>query len=196
MQAEALYTLSQLFIELNTSRISRRSVHLQIYTYSDIIGQAVRKSLGPFKLFARQLEERMVIVQGFLHSDDSGTMTMTLKRDGEKDFLQLDAQPNPESRRTVKKVLRELLGQTRRLGGIVVPPMLQFAEPGRSFHCGGSLPMRARPGTFESDRLGRPHGWTRVHVVDASVLPSIPATTITFSVMANAHRIGWETAAM
>jgi choline dehydrogenase-like flavoprotein len=196
VQAEALYTLSQLFIELNTPRISRRSVHLQIYTYSEIIGQAVRKSLGPLKLFARQLEERMVIVQGFLHSDDSGTMTMTLKRDGEKDFLQLDARPNPESRRTVKKVLRELLGQTRRLGGIIVPPMLQFAEPGRSFHCGGSLPMRASPGTFESDRLGRPHGWTRVHVVDASVLPSIPATTITFTVMANAHRIGWETAAM
>ena len=196
VQAEALYTLSQLFIELNISRISRRSVHLQIYTYSDIIGQAVRKSLGPLKLFARHLEERMVIVQGFLHSDDSGTMTMTLKRAGEKDFLQLDAQPNPEARRTVKKVLRELLGQTRRLGGIVVPPMLQLAEPGRSFHCGGSLPMRALPGTFESDRLGRPHGWTRVHAVDASVLPSIPATTITFSVMANAHRIGWETAAM
>jgi choline dehydrogenase-like flavoprotein len=26
--------------------------------------------------------------------------------------------------------------------------------------------------------------------VDASVLPDVPATTITFSVMANAHRIG------
>jgi choline dehydrogenase-like flavoprotein len=194
VQTEALHTLSQLFIELTRPDISRRSIHLQIYTYSDIIGQAVRKSLGPLKMFARQLEERMVIVQGFLHSDDSGTMTMTLKRDGEKDFLQLDAQPNPESRRIVKKVLRELLGQARRLGGIIVPPMLQFAEPGRSFHCGGSLPMRTSPGKFESDPLGRPHGWLRVHAVDASVLPGVPATTITFSVMANAHRIGWETA--
>ena len=196
VQTEALHTLSQLFIELNRPAISRRSVHLQIYTYSDIIGQAVRKSLGPLKMFAHQLEERMVIVQGFLHSDDSGTMAMTLKRDGEKDFLQLEAQPSPESRRIVKKVLRELLGQTHRLGGVIIPPMLQFAEPGRSFHCGGSLPMRASPGTFESDLLGRPHGWSRVHAVDASVLPDVPATTITFSVMANAHRIGWETAEM
>jgi hypothetical protein len=32
--------------------------------------------------------------------------------------------------------------------------------------------------------------------VDATVLPSVPATTITFSVMANAHRIGWESAAL
>ncbi|MEJ0088398.1 MAG: GMC oxidoreductase [Limisphaerales bacterium] len=196
VQAEALYTLSQLFIELNQPHISRRGVHLQLYSYSDIIGQALRKSLGPLKFLAGALEERMVIVQGFLHSDDSGTMAMTLKRDGQKDFLQLDAQPNPEARATVKKVLRELLSQTRRLGGVVVPPMLKLAEPGRSFHCGGSLPMRSSPKRFETDFLGRPHGWSRVHVVDASVLPSIPATTITFSVMANAHRIGWEAAAL
>jgi hypothetical protein len=186
--------LSQLFIELNRPEISRHGVHLQLYTYSDIIGQAVRKSLGPLKGFAPLIEERLVIVQGYLHSDESPAITMTLKRDGEKDFLQLAAQPNPATRRTVKKVLRELLSQTRRLGGIVVPPMLQLAEPGRGFHCGGSLPMRASPGKFESDPLGRPHGWLRVHAVDASVLPGIPATTITFSVMANAHRIGWETA--
>lgn len=194
VQAEALFTLSQLFIELNNPRISRHSVHLQLYTYSDIIAQAVRKSLGPLKMFARPLEERMVIVQGYLHSYESPTIAMTLKRDGQKDFLQLDAQPNPETRRTVQKVLRELLSQTRRLGGVIVPPMLQLAEPGRGFHCGGSLPMRAVPGQFESDNLGRPQGWARVHAVDASVLPSVPATTITFSVMANAHRIGWETA--
>jgi choline dehydrogenase-like flavoprotein len=136
----------------------------------------------------------MVVVQGYLHSDESSTIEMQLKRDGEKDFLQVDAQPNPETPRTVKKVLRELLSQARRLGGIVVPPMLQLAEPGRGYHSGGSLPMRQNPAGFESDCLGRPHGWSRVHAVDASVLPSIPATTITFSVMANAHRIGWETA--
>jgi choline dehydrogenase-like flavoprotein len=56
--------------------------------------------------------------------------------------------------------------------------------------------MRAQPGEFESDRLGRPHGWSRVHAVDASVFPSVPATTITLPVMANAHRIGWEAAAL
>ena len=196
VQTEALYTLSQLFIELDRREISRRSVHLQLYTYSNLVGQAVRKSLGPLKMFARQLEERLVIVQGFLHSEDSGTMSMTLKRDGEKDFLQLDAQPNSGAGRIVKKVMRELLAQTRRLGGIVLPPLLQLAEPGRSFHCGGSLPMRAQPGQFESDPLCRPQGWSRVHAVDASVLPDVPATTITFSVMANAHRIGWETAAL
>jgi choline dehydrogenase-like flavoprotein len=202
VQTEPLYTLSQLFIELCNPQISRHTVHLQLYTYSEMIGQAVRKTFGPLAKplagLARQLEERLLIVQGFLHSDESPTMGMTLEHTGVngRDCLHVTAQPNPGGRRTVKRVLHEMLRQTRRLGGVALSPMLQMAEPGRSFHSGGSFPMRQQPKPFESDCLGRPHGWTRVHAVDATVLPSIPATTITLSVMANAHRIGWEAAAL
>ena len=196
VQAEMLYTLSQLFIELNNPRISRRTVHLQIYTYNDITAQAVRKSLGPLKIFARPIEERILIVQGYLHSDDSPEIEMTLKRDGEKDVLQLAARPNSKTRRTVRCVLSEFMRNALRLGAAPVPPMLQMALPGQGFHSGGTFPMRAQPGEFESDCLGRPHGWSRVHAVDATVFPSVPATTITLPVMANAHRIGWETAAL
>lgn len=194
VHTEALHTLSQLFIELNNPKISRRSVHLQIYTYSDLIGNVIRQTLGSLKVFGRYFDERMLIVQGYLHSDESSHMTMTLKQTTENDILELAEHPHPDTKSTVKRVVFELLSQARRLGGLVLPPMLKIAEPGRSFHCGGSLPMRASPGKFETDTLGRPFGWDRLHVVDASVLPSIPATTITFSVMANAHRIGWSTA--
>jgi len=196
VRAEALYALSQLFIEINRPDISRHSVHLQVYSYCDIIGAGVRNSLGPLKMLARPVEDRLLVVQGYLHSDESPTMVMELKRDGDKDCLHMNARENPRARRVTKKILRELLRQSHRLGGVAVPPMLQMGTPGRGFHCGGSLPMRAQPGIFESDTLGRPHGWSRVHAVDASILPSIPATTITFSVMANAHRIGWETAGL
>nr|WP_256368734.1 MULTISPECIES: GMC oxidoreductase [unclassified Ruegeria] len=83
------------------------------------------------------------------------------------------------------------LAQVLKLAGLVP---LKFArrpgDVGSSFHVGGSVPMAKTPGTGQSDILGRPEGLSRVHLVDASSLPSIPATTITFSVMANAHRIG------
>jgi len=194
VDSEALYTLSQAFLELRHPQISRRSVHLQVYTYSDTIASAVRRSLGPLKLFARHILERLLIVQGYLHSDESAAIQMTLKRDGQKDILQMEPVLNPETTGCVRRVLRELQGQFRALAGLAVPPMLQIARPGRGFHCGGSLPMRAQPGDFETDCLGRPRGWSRIHVVDASALPAVPATTITFSVMANAHRIGASTA--
>ena len=195
LPAEALHTLSQVFLELNDPAVSPHTIHLQVYSYSDIIHQAVRQTLGPLKALAPLLVERMLVFQGYLHSDESATITMTLQRkaNGAGDVLQLQAKAHPETRPRIQKLLRALLRQSHRLGGLVLPPMLQVPQPGRGFHSGGSLPMRTAPGKFESDILGRPQGWSRVHVVDASVLPSIPATTITFSVMANAHRIGWET---
>ena len=79
-----------------------------------------------------------------------------------------------------------------KLGGLPVVPAMQFAEPGRSYHSGGTFPMRRSPGRLETDVLGQFPGLPGVHFVDASVFPSIPATTITLTVMANAHRIATE----
>jgi hypothetical protein len=42
---------------------------------------------------------------------------------------------------------------------------------------------------LDSDCLGRPFGWRRIHAIDASVVPSIPGTTLAFPVIANAVRI-------
>ena len=42
---------------------------------------------------------------------------------------------------------------------------------------------------WETDLLGRPGGWSRVHVVDSSVFPSLPGTTVALLAMANAVRI-------
>jgi choline dehydrogenase-like flavoprotein len=63
------------------------------------------------------------------------------------------------------------------------------APAGRGFHSGGSFPMREQPQELESDLLGRPYGLERVHLIDSSTFPTIPSTTITLTVMANAHRI-------
>lgn len=193
-QAEARYTLSQAFIEMSRPDVSRHTVHLQIYTQSEYIGATVRQKLGPLRCLAPHIEDRLLIVQGFMHSNDSQSIEMKLQRHGAGDRLFLSAVPNPRARRVVNNVIREMLKQARAMGGVVLKPMLQFEQPGRGYHSGGSLPMRRQPGEFETDCLGRPHGWSQVHVVDASALPSIPGTTITFSIMANAHRIGWESA--
>jgi choline dehydrogenase-like flavoprotein len=72
-------------------------------------------------------------------------------------------------------------------------PLIQFSEPGSGTHCGGSFPMRATPrDEFDTDTLGRPFGWKRTYVLDASILPSIPGTTLAYPVMANAYRIATQ----
>lgn len=195
---EWLHALSQVFLEIVDPATCRRSVHIQVYSNNDLIGQAVRKTFGPLagalEFLARNLEDRLLIAQGFLHSDHSSQIEVRLKQTGDKgtERLELTGVAVPESRRIVHRLVRKLLRHAPQMGAAALPMMLKIAEPGRGFHTGGSFPMAAKPQGFETDILGRVPGWQRVHAVDSTIFPSIPATTITFSVMANAHRIGWE----
>ena len=199
---EALYGLSQLFIEIMDEKISGHTVHLQLYSYSELIGRVIAGALGPLAkpldFLARELEGRLMLAQGFLHSNESPCIFARLSKSGRtsEDRFELRAEANPGTNRTIRRVVRALMKNARRIGALPLPMLSQIAEPGRSFHSGGTFPMRTHPGAFESDTLGRPNGWKRVHAVDATVLPSVPATTITLPVMANAHRIGWESSSL
>jgi choline dehydrogenase-like flavoprotein len=176
-------------------------VHVQVYSYNDLIGRTVSGAMGPLAnwlpFLPREMEGRLLLMQGFIHSAESSHILATLRKNpaDDKDTLRLQAEVNPGTKAVVRRIVRKLLGQARRLGAVPLPMLLQMGKPGRSFHAGGSFPMRANPGAFESDTCGRPTGLRRVHAVDATVLPSVPATTITLTVMANAHRIGWDSGA-
>lgn len=201
VRQERLHALSQVFLELADAELSPHTIHLQLYSFNPLIGMAIRKSLGPLAgpldCFARELENRLLLLQGFLHSAHSSEIAVTLRRDAERgrDQLRLDPVINPAAEKLVRGIVRKLWRNSFELGALPLPPLLQIAEPGRSFHAGGTFPMRAQPGAFETDLLGRPAGWRRIHAVDATVFPSIPATTITLTVMANAHRIASQAAA-
>jgi choline dehydrogenase-like flavoprotein len=200
VREERLHSLSQTFLELMEPRLSPHTVHLQVYSFNDLIGKAIRKSFGPLagplSFLVRELENRLLLIQGFVHSAHSSEIAVTLRRGAVEghDQLQLKAAINPGAKTVVQQVVRKLVSNSFRLGMVPLPMLLQIAEPGRSFHAGGTFPMRKRPSGFETDPLGRPAGWQRVHAVDATVFPSIPATTITFTIMANAHRIASEVA--
>lgn len=192
---EELYTLSQAFVEIANREVSERSVHLQVYSYSEAIHSGVQDKLGPlFGLFKPLIENqlgRMLLVQGFLHSDVSPSLDIQLSRSGTGEPAKLEIRGNciEESQRVIKRVCKFLHKNRSLLRGIPLTPLLQVANPGRSFHIGGTLPMKNMPGKFETDRLGALHGFQGVYIIDASTFPSVPASSITYSVMANAHRI-------
>ena len=194
---EEMHTLAQLFVVIKDPRISPNLIHLQIYTYNDMFAAAVRHKMGallrPLKLLAKGALERMLLIQGYLHSSSSPRIRATLSRSTKHtpSVLELEFQPGEvATQAAIKKVVRKLWKHSSRFKALAIRPLMHVAAPGASTHSGGSLPMRAVPGHLQTDRLGRPTGFKRVHVVDASVFPEIPATTVTLTVMANAHRIG------
>jgi choline dehydrogenase-like flavoprotein len=195
VEQEDLHTLQQVFLELLDSEISKNTIHLAIYTYNEIYQSFFQQKLGklyPLLRFATaQFLDRMILAQGYLHSHISPSISVSLQqgKGGNPSQLLLSANENFQTQKTLKKLVNKLWHNRRYLRAIPISPMMRIAKAGRSFHIGGSFPMRANPQEFETDILGRPAGLQNIHVVDATVFPSIPATTITLTVMANAHRI-------
>jgi choline dehydrogenase-like flavoprotein len=73
-----------------------------------------------------------------------------------------------------------------------VVPMVSVSDAAKSYHFGSSFPHERSRGPDVTDRTGRLGAWDRIHLVDASVFPDVPATTFTLTIMANAHRIASE----
>jgi choline dehydrogenase-like flavoprotein len=181
-------TLAQVFVELEDAQISTHSTHLQLYGYNDLVLSALAARL-PFEpaTVERALQPllgRVVVIQGYLHSADSPGLTLVADASGTRI---VGDQATGGMR--VRRVVRRLAAAGRLLGMVPLAGFGQVGRPGKGNHLGGSMPMRRDPGEMETDTLGRLRGWPRVHVVDASIFPSMPATTVTLSAMANAHRI-------
>ena len=191
VREEAAYTLSQIFLEITDPQLSAHTIHVQVYSYNDIVSQVLRTTLGPLgrEWIVRQLEERLLIAQAYLHSDLSSQIRIALEKTPHGSRLHLETEPNPGTASTIRRVVRKLVRQSIRLRATPLEPLLRIAPAGRGFHSGGTFPMRREPGHFETDAFGRLPGWERIHAVDSTIFPTIPATTITLSVMANAHRI-------
>jgi choline dehydrogenase-like flavoprotein len=189
---ERLHTLAQIFFEILDQSISPYTIHLQTYTYNELFRNPLVAALGRARhVFPQEaFLGRLLLFQGYLHSLQSPQISMTLCRNGHDDEVRLVGVANEGTRKTLRKLVRKLAGLGRLTGLIPLIPMLQPGLPGRGFHSGGSFPMSANPRPGESDVFGRVFGMSRVHAVDSTVFPSIPAPTITFTVMANAYRIG------
>lgn len=200
-ETEEKHTSAQLFLEIDDPAISPHLVHIQLYGHSDFLVKEIEATFlripMRWKWFRENFIGRLMIAQGFLHSTHSGSidLELTFPPTGK---TTLTASCN-RSFTAFQKVLHigwKLLNHAFEIRAIPLFPGLKFPDPGASYHSGGSFPMGAMSVGTQTDTLGRLMEHPRLHIVDASVLPSVPATTITFTVMANSHRIATAAAAL
>lgn len=195
IQAEKLHTLCQLTAEVEDASICEHRVHLQFYGYNDLYRTLLADKVGPLaKPLAPALESlcgRLLVIFGYLHSDVSSSIQLSLSP-GVNPVVTLEGKPNPDARRICMAVVRKLQRHHMRFKGITLQSQLKLDLPGGGYHSGGTLPMRRVPQALETDSRGMLPSLPGVHVVDASVLPTVPASPTAFTVMANAHRIASE----
>lgn len=188
---EKLCTLSQLFLEFLSDTPEQNS-HIQLYGYSDFYPEAFRAMLGSFHGPLKQLLHgavlpRMVVAQGYLHSDYSAEIELSLAAQDKP--ISVKPLANSRTKAQTKFIVNKLLKISPQLKAIPALPMLNISKAGDGTHVGGSFPMSKNPRKLETNTLGALGGLERVHLVDSTTFPSVPPTTITYSVMANAHRI-------
>jgi choline dehydrogenase-like flavoprotein len=186
------HSLSQLFLELKRAEISPYWVHLQVYTHSPVLAAELLKRLrflGPLRVpVANWVLRRLIFVQGYLHSESAPPIEV----ESIGDRIRLTAKQDPTVRSKVHRIVFTLVRLAFSLRALPLFPLLHQGNAGEGNHLGGAFPMSETPAPFSTDAIGRLSEFRNIHLVDSSVLPSLPATTLTYSVMANAHRIAVE----
>ncbi len=178
---------------LDNPRLSPFLINAQLYGWNeffarDLIANYGARLPGSAPIW-RALARRLIVAQVFLHSDHSHGIALSPSEDGRLNAVQMT---NAATGDIMASAARAYADGFAKAGLVALPFALRHGQVGASFHLGGSLAMSDAPRGAQTDMLGQVPGLHRVHVVDASVLPSIAATTITMTVMANAHRIASE----
>lgn len=114
---------------------------------------------------------------------------MTIEDDGAAGRIHIEGRSSEASTEMLRRAVRELSGNLRRLGAWAVPGSLQLLAPGADAHPAGTLPMGANR-TGATDWSGELKGAPRVFVADGAALPTLSARHPTLTIMANADRIG------
>ena len=144
---------------------------------------------------AMGLLRHLTVGLGYLPSWASPRLRTVARRPGRSELLpgfEVGPEgPQPGRIPMLREVLRRMTRAAPYLDLLPISVMQFVSAGGKSYHFGGSFPHTppddGRP--LGTDQVGRLKAWRRIHLVDGSVLPSIPASTFTLTVMANAHRI-------
>jgi choline dehydrogenase-like flavoprotein len=185
-------TLAALFAAAPVAMLGGRWTYLQITAINNWMLERLRvRRSSKMHSAAAPLFDRLMAGWCSLSSADSPEIAMTLRADASADLLHLAARDDP----TIMSKARAAAARIAELGPMIGARFLNFgmrlAPVGDGSHVGGTMPMSHAPeGPMATDRFGRPTGFERLFVVDASIFPTIPATTVALTVMANAHRIG------
>jgi choline dehydrogenase-like flavoprotein len=193
------FTLNQFNLLVDTQGDGVELSQIHYYPYNPTFLESLPGPLRerPTSKSTSALLRRVSVGLGYLPSWNSPRLEVTAKPGPEGGLAELTVDQKHAVRASpmLRLVLKTLLRAAPHLDLWPILPKVSVSQGGKSYHFGGSFPHSEDPAAgapLASDRLGRLPQWDRVHLVDASVFPTVPATTFTLTVMANAHRIANE----
>jgi len=153
------------------------------FALPDLAAQSFLTYRGGQQIISRLLSS-LAVGLVFLPGECSNNQ-VKVTREGIKRKLHIVGDFSADFEVHLKTVMAKLRRDLFRLGAWVIPGSVSASRPGADAHYGATLPMGR-----VTNQYGKLPNTDRVFVVDGSVLPCLPAKHLTFSIMANADRIG------
>ncbi len=187
------YSLTQL-CAVYQSDPDEAILHAQLYSYRSLLNYKLIKEIPlPYRTsmeIVRMLLSSFCIL-GIHHEDRPSSEKYCLLRKGTAgtpDVLQIEFALDVATEQRQNYLELQMLKSFRKLGCYSLKKIRN--GNGSSIHYGGTFPITPHPAemTVTKDCLLRPT--KRVYIADGSVFPYLPAKGPTFTMMANANRVG------
>jgi choline dehydrogenase-like flavoprotein len=191
---ERRHSLAQLCFLYARDGAAEKATVGHLFTYRSLLGfKLVRES--PLA-YAEGMEIIRLVTPSFAiaviqHADeptDAKYCVLRHGRDGGPDVLEIRYALSPAEQASCDQAERAILSCFRSLGCVCI----RRAHPGNaaSAHQAGTFPMSTEERELTTTPDGLLRGTRRVYVADGSTFPRLPSKGLTFTLMANAHRIG------
>lgn len=195
------HSLTQLTGFYRPATSERGVVQLQFYSYRSLLLFKLLKETPLALANSRRIFQALLPSLSLLgiHHEDNPAPSKFVALHAEAggaalvvppDRLEVCYEQTPEEMRTQHQTEREVLRLFRTLGCYTHHSRAVRLGAGASIHYAGPLPMSASPRELECDGACRLTGHPRVRLADSAVFPRLPAKGVTFTMMANAHRVG------
>jgi choline dehydrogenase-like flavoprotein len=188
------HSLAQLTAFYRPPSKRRGAVQIQLFSYRSLLTfKLLKESPLPYREGLRVMRALTPLlgILGVNHEDrrtPEKYCALQYAPSGGPDRLAVHYVESDEELRNQSEDEKAVLRSFLRLGCV---PLRRIRLPaGSSIHYAGTLPMSESGADLTTGSDGRLAGTRAVYVVDGSVLPYLPAKGLTFTLMANANRVG------
>lgn len=188
------HSLAQLVMFYDPAGDRENLVSSQLYSYRSLLlfrlVQELPLSYRESLRIIRSLSPYLVIfiIQHQDSPDPDKYCILRRKPDGAGDFLEIVYNLSEEVQRIQSEHEKVMAGNIRKLG--CIPIKIVHQGHGASVHYAGQFPMTNENKHLTTGLTGCLQGTQKVYIADGSVFPRLPAKGLTFTLMANADRIG------
>lgn len=193
------YQYHQLAVGIGAERTAEY-VHGQITALKTATAHPIIQSL-PFDLRSAsdiftEVRSGLGVLSLFFHDRRRDDNYLTLEHAAgdrareEWPVLSIRYAPAREEARAIETVLARMRRFFMALGAPIVPGMTKIRAAGGGVHYSGTLPMRRDKAPWSLSKTCQSYDIANMFVVDGSAMPFLPAKNLTFTLMANASRVG------